>query len=132
VSALTIEANCVHRTGHLSDREIAAATGAKASTVRDRLRGRSSPTGSRAARLIELGEVTDRLARLMDADYILALDDDKPVERLARGDYRSIATLVASQVPPGRGSAGCRCRSRRTCAARSRDRVRAPLRSARR
>ena len=90
----------MHRTGHLSDREIAAATGAKASTVRDRLRGRSSPTGSRAARLIELGEVTDRLARLMDADYILALDDDKPVERLARGDYRSIATLVASLEYP--------------------------------
>jgi len=30
--------------------------------VRDWLRGRSSPTGSRAARLIELGEITDRLA----------------------------------------------------------------------
>jgi len=42
----------------LSDREIAAATGAKPSTVRDWLRGRSSPTGSRAARLIELGEIT--------------------------------------------------------------------------
>jgi transcriptional regulator with XRE-family HTH domain len=108
MSALTLEANRVHDAGHLSDREIAAATGAKPSTVRDWLRGRSSPTGSRAARLIELGEITDRLARVMEADYIPVwlnrplevLDDDKPVERLARGDYRSIAKLVAALEYP--------------------------------
>jgi hypothetical protein len=29
------------------------------------------------------------------------LDDDKPVERLARGDYRSIAKLVATLEYPG-------------------------------
>jgi len=109
MSALTLEANRVHDTGHLSDREIAAATGAKPSTVRDWLRGRSSPTGSRAARLIELGEITDRLARVMEPDYIPVwlnrplevLGDDKPVERLARGDYRSIAKLVAALEYPG-------------------------------
>jgi transcriptional regulator with XRE-family HTH domain len=109
MSALTLEANRVHNTGRLSDREIAAATGAKPSTVRDWLRGRSSPTGSRAARLIELGEITDRLARVMEPDYIPVwlnrplevLDDDKPVERLARGDYRSIAKLVAALEYPG-------------------------------
>ena len=109
MSALTLEANRVRDTGHLSDREIAAATGAKPSTVRDWLRGHSSPTGSRAARLIELSEITDRLARVMEPDYIPlwlnrpleVLDDDKPVERLARGDYRSIAKLVAALEYPG-------------------------------
>jgi transcriptional regulator with XRE-family HTH domain len=109
MSALTVEATRVRDAGHLSDREIAAATGAKPSTVRDWLRGRSSPTGSRAARLIELGEITDRLARVMEADYIpvwlnrplAVLDDDKPVERLACGDYRSVAKLVAALEYPG-------------------------------
>lgn len=94
---------------HLSDREIAAATGAQPSTVRDWLSGRSSPTGTRAARLIELAEITDRLARVMDADYIPVwlnrplevLDDDKPVEVLARGEYRRLARLVAQLEYPG-------------------------------
>jgi len=45
----------------------------------------------------------------MEPDYIPlwlnrpleVLDDDKPVERLARGDYRSIAKLVAALEYPG-------------------------------
>ena len=53
MSALTLEAARVRDAAHLSDREIAAATGAKPSTVRDWLNGRSSPTGTRATRLIE-------------------------------------------------------------------------------
>ena len=108
-TALASEAQRVHDTALLSDREIAAATGAKPSTVRDWLSGRSSPTGSRAQRLIELGEMTDRLARVMDSDYIAvwlnrplqALDDDKPVELLARGDYRRVARLIAELEYPG-------------------------------
>jgi transcriptional regulator with XRE-family HTH domain len=109
MSALTLEANRVRYAGRLSDREIAAATGAKPSTVRDWLRGRSSPTASRAARLIELGEITDRPGRVMEPVSIpfwlnrplKALDDDKPLQRLARGDYRSIAKLVAAIEYPG-------------------------------
>jgi uncharacterized protein (DUF2384 family) len=88
---------------------IAAATGARPSTVRDWLNGRSSPTGLRADRLIELAEMTDRLARVMDADYIpvwlnrplQALDDDKPVELLGRGEYRRVAQLIAELEYPG-------------------------------
>jgi uncharacterized protein (DUF2384 family) len=88
---------------------IAAATGAKPSTVRDWLNGRSSPTGSRAERLIELSAMTDRLMRVMDADYIAVwlnrplevLDDDKPVELLARGEYRRVAQLIAELEYPG-------------------------------
>lgn len=99
----------MHQSAHLSDRLIAAATGARPSTVRDWLNGRSTPTGTRAERLIELAEMTDRLARIMDASYIpvwlnrplQALADDKPVELLARGDYRQVAQLIAELEYPG-------------------------------
>lgn len=46
---------------------MAQAVGAKPSTVRDWLSGRSSPTGERARRLAELAEITDRLMRVVDA-----------------------------------------------------------------
>jgi hypothetical protein len=77
--------------------------------VRDWLNGRSAPTGSRAERLIELAEMTDRLRRVMDPAYIPvwltrpieALDDDKPVELLARGDYRRVAKLISELEYPG-------------------------------
>lgn len=93
----------------MTDRQIATATGARPSTVRDWLSGRSAPTGVRADRLVELAEMTDRLARVMQADYIPiwlsrpleALDDDKPVELLARGDYRRVARLIAELEYPG-------------------------------
>jgi transcriptional regulator with XRE-family HTH domain len=100
VSALTLEATRVRDVAHLSDREIAAATGAKPSTVRDWLNGRSSPTGLRAARLIELSEIADRLPVWLNRP-IEALDDDKPVELLARGDYRRVAQLIAELEYPG-------------------------------
>ena len=53
--------------------------------------------------------MTDRLIRVMDADYIelwlnrplQALDDDKPVELLARGNYRPVAQLIADLEYPG-------------------------------
>jgi hypothetical protein len=53
--------------------------------------------------------MTDRLARVMQADYIPiwlsrpleALDDEKPVETLARGDYRRVSTLIAELEFPG-------------------------------
>ncbi len=94
---------------HLSDRDIAAATGAKPSTVRDWLNGRSSPTGDRASRLIELAEMADRLTRVMEPEQISVwlnrpvevLDDDKPVDLLARGDYRRVARLIAELEYPG-------------------------------
>jgi len=109
MSPLAQEARRVHQAAHLSDREIAAATGARPSTVRDWLNGRSTPTGARAQRLIELAEMTDRLARVMNPGYIAvwlnrplqALDDDKPVELLARGDYRRVGQLIAELEYPG-------------------------------
>lgn len=109
MSPLAAEAQRVHDATGLSDRQIATATGAKPSTVRDWLSGRSAPSGFRADRLIELAEMTDRLARVMQADYIPiwlsrpleALDDDKPVEALARGEYRRVAQLIAELEYPG-------------------------------
>jgi hypothetical protein len=72
---------------------IAAATGAKPSTVRGWLAGRSEPTGTRAERLIELAEMIKRLALVVRPESIpvwlqrpiLALDDEKPIELIARG-----------------------------------------------
>jgi transcriptional regulator with XRE-family HTH domain len=103
MSPLLEEAQRVHDVAGLSDRTIAAATGAKPSTVRGWLAGRSEPTGARAERLIELGEMIRRLARVVRPESIavwlnrpiLALDDEKPIELIARGEYRRVAKLIA-------------------------------------
>jgi transcriptional regulator with XRE-family HTH domain len=103
------EAIHVHDTGHLSDREIARATGAAPSTVREWLARRSAPSGVRAERLAELSSLVERLARVIRPTYIPvwlskpvpALDDDKPIDRIAKGDYRSVAQLISGIEDPG-------------------------------
>jgi hypothetical protein len=62
------EAIHVHDGGHLSDREIARATGAAPSTVREWLARRSSPSGARAERLVELSSLVERLGRVIRPD----------------------------------------------------------------
>lgn len=97
----------------LSDRVIASATGARPSTV---LNGRSAPTGSRADRLIELAEMTDRLARVMDPGHIAVwlnrplqvLDDDSTCSRGARARLARVLDrprqgVVGDLLPAGRG-----------------------------
>jgi uncharacterized protein (DUF2384 family) len=109
MSVLTLEAQRMRDVAHLSDALIAKATGARPSTVRDWFADRSSPTGKRAERLIELSEMVDRLARVMKAEYIPVwlqrpvpvLDDEKPIELLARGDYRPVADVIADLEYPG-------------------------------
>jgi RES domain-containing protein len=109
MSALLNEAQRVHDVAGLSDRMIAAATGAKPSTVRGWLSGRSEPTGARAERLIELAELTRRLGQVVRPETIsvwlnrpvIALDDDKPIELIARGDYKRVARLIAELEYPG-------------------------------
>jgi uncharacterized protein (DUF2384 family) len=99
----------VHGIAGLSDRMIAAATGAKPSTVRGWLAGRSEPSGVRAERLIELAELTRRLGLVVRAEAIpvwlnrpvMALDDEKPIELIARGDYKRVARLIAEIEYPG-------------------------------
>lgn len=108
-AAYTEEAIHVHDLGHLSDRDIARATGAAPSTVREWLARRSTPSGSRAERLVELSSVVERLARVIHPTYIpvwlnkplAALEDDKPIERIASGDYRAVARLVSGLEDPG-------------------------------
>jgi transcriptional regulator with XRE-family HTH domain len=98
------EANRVHDIAGLSDADIARATGADPSTVRAWLAGTRNPTGERANRLIELSALVDRLQRVMEPSYIPvwlrrqidALDDRKPLDFLARGDFRRIARVVSS------------------------------------
>src|SRR3982751_4476050 len=94
-TAFAEEAVRIHQAAHLTDRQIARATGAAPSTVRSWLTGRSVPTGERAERVAELSALVSRLTRLLDADYIPvwmtkpieALDDEKPIDLLARGEY---------------------------------------------
>lgn len=108
-SAYAEEAIHVHDLGHLSDRDIARATRAAPSTVREWLAGRSAPGGVRAERLVELSSLVERLARVMRPTYIPvwldkpipALDDDKPIERIATGDYRAVARLISGLEDPG-------------------------------
>ena len=108
-TAYAEEAIHVHNLGHLSDREIARATGAAPSTVREWLARRSAPSGVRAERLAELSSLVERLARVIRPAYIPVwlnkpiplLDDDKPIERIAAGDYRSVARLISGLEDPG-------------------------------
>lgn len=99
----------IHEVAHLSDRQIARAVGAAPSTVRDWFARRTSPTGKRAERVAELAEIVDRLTRVIEPDYIPvwlsrpieALDDQKPLELIARGRARSVARLVSELESPG-------------------------------
>jgi uncharacterized protein (DUF2384 family) len=108
-TALANEAIRIRDAGKLNDSLIAAGTGASTSTVRGWIKTRSQPTGERAQRLIELSEMIDRLRRVMDPDYIPiwlsrpleALDDDRPIDVLGRGEYRRVAQVIAALEDPG-------------------------------
>jgi len=107
-TAFVREAVYVHEVGRLSDRDIARATGAGVSTVGAWLRRARTPSGVRAERLAELSAMVERLARVMDPDYIpvwmhkpvAALGDDKPLDVLARGDYRKLSRLISELESP--------------------------------
>lgn len=95
--------------GHLSDRDIASATGAAPSTVREWMNGDMAPNGAHADRLAELSSIIERLTRVVRPTYIPAwlnqpmdlLDDDKPIERIATGDYRAVTRLISGLEDPG-------------------------------
>lgn len=106
--AFAEEAIRVRETGHLTDRDIARATGAGVSTVGAWLRRTRSPSGVRAERLAELSSIVERLARVIDPEYIpvwlhkpaSALDDEKPIDLLARGEWKPVARAVSSLESP--------------------------------
>ena len=66
--------------------------------------GTRAPTGERAERLVELSALIERLDRVIDPSYIAvwlrkpvpALEDDKPLDVIGRGDYRRVAALVSA------------------------------------
>jgi transcriptional regulator with XRE-family HTH domain len=108
-TAFADEAVRIHDQAHLPHDVIAEAVGAAPSTVRGWLNGRSSPTGVRARRLADLGAITDRLGRVIDAQYIQvwlvkpieALDDRRPIELIARGQARAVARVISGLESPG-------------------------------
>jgi uncharacterized protein (DUF2384 family) len=103
------EALRIREVAHLSDVQIGRAVGAAPSTVRDWFARRSSPTGKRAERVAELAEIVDRLARVIQSDYIPvwmsrpieALDDRKPLDLIARGHARRVVRVVSELESPG-------------------------------
>ncbi len=110
-SGLTVadEVAYVREQAHLSEQDVARATGTARSTVGAWMRGTRRPTGERLDRFAELAAVVDRLVRVMDPEYVPlwmhkpvpALDDEKPIDVLARGDYRRLSALVAELESPG-------------------------------
>src|SRR3989442_8015803 len=108
-TAFAAEAIRIHDLAHLSDVQIGRAVGAAPSTVRDWFALRSSPTGKRAERIAELAEIVDRLARVLEPDYIPvwlsrpieALGDEKPLDGIAPGRARRVAPVVPEPEAPG-------------------------------
>ncbi|MGH9056783.1 MAG: helix-turn-helix domain-containing protein [Acidimicrobiales bacterium] len=108
VAAYAEEARYVRREGHLSDRDIARATGAGPSTVGAWVRGTREPSGVRAERLVELAAMVERLVRVVKPEYVPvwlnkpvpALDDQKPMELIAAGGYREVAKIISELEAP--------------------------------
>lgn len=108
-AVLIEEARQIHENAHLSDDDLARATGAAPSTARAWLAGSRSPTGERAERLIELSALVERLMPVIDPAYIPvwlrkpipALGDEKPINLIAAGRYREVARVIASLESPG-------------------------------
>jgi transcriptional regulator with XRE-family HTH domain len=98
------EAAYVRKTGYLTTADIARATQVNDSTVRAWLNETRSPSGDRAERLAELSAIVERLARVIDPHYIpvwlrkpnALLDDEKPIDLVANGDYRRVSRIVAA------------------------------------
>ena len=83
--------------------DIAEATGVGTSTVSSWLNARRTPTGDRRNRLVELSAMVERLQRVMDPASVpvwlvkplTLLDDERPIQAIAHGNYRAVSRLVA-------------------------------------
>ncbi len=103
-TAFATEAVYVKELGQLETPDIARATGADGTTVRAWLRDERSPSGRYAERLAELSFIVERLARVIQPGYIrvwllkpnATMAEDKPVDLIARGDYRVVSRGVAA------------------------------------
>ena len=108
-TAFASEAAHIHEIGHLTVPDIARATGANETTVRAWLRDARSPSANHAERLAELSSIVERLVRVMEATYVPVwmrkpiplLDDDKPLDVVAAGEYRRVSRVVAGLEASG-------------------------------
>ena len=108
-TAFANEADHIRKLGHLSVPDIARATGANETTVRAWLRGVRSPSGTYSERLAELSSLVERLVNLMQPTYVPVwmrkpiplLDDDKPLDVIAAGDYRRVSRVLAGLEASG-------------------------------
>jgi uncharacterized protein (DUF2384 family) len=108
-TAFASEAAHIKDTGNLTVGDIARATGANETTVRAWLRDERSPSGAHAERLAELSAIVERLVRVMQATYVPVwlrkpvslLDDDKPIDVIAAGDYRRVSRVLAGLEASG-------------------------------
>lgn len=108
-TAFASEAAHIRDIGHLTVTDIARATGADPTTVRAWLRGARSPSGDHAERLVELSSLVERMVRVMQAAYVPVwlrkpiplLDDDKPLDVIAGGEYRRVSQVLAGLESPG-------------------------------
>jgi uncharacterized protein (DUF2384 family) len=97
------EAQRAQQLGGLTEQDIARATDVSPVTARAWLAGTRQPTGERGERLIELSALVERLSQVMQRDYIAiwlrkplaALDDDKPLDVIAVGEYRRVSGIIA-------------------------------------
>jgi transcriptional regulator with XRE-family HTH domain len=102
------EAIRIRQLAPLTERDIARATGAGLSTVSAWLHRTRAPRGRRAERLVELSAITERLAAVLEHEYIpvwlnrplAALDHRKPIDVLAAGGYDEISRIVAGLEAP--------------------------------
>lgn len=93
----------------LDDWLIARATGDRAATVKDWRDGHGEPTGAHAERIAELAAIVERLRRLLQPEYvpvwltkpIAALDDEKPIDVVSRGDAVQVARLISGLEDSG-------------------------------
>jgi len=108
-TAFASEAAHIKDTGNLTVPDIARATGANETTVRAWLRDERSPSGAHAERLAQLSSIVERLVRVMQATYVPVwmrkpiplLDDDKPLDVIAAGDYRRVSRVLAGLEASG-------------------------------
>ena len=105
MSAMAIYSNELKRVRALGieTADIARATGAARATVTSWLRATRRPRAEHRDRLLELVAVVDRLSDVMDDDQIAlwlqkplpALDEARPLDAIASGNYRGVSRVVA-------------------------------------
>ncbi len=102
------EAIRIRRLAPLTERDIARATGAGVSTVSAWLHRTRAPSGQRAERLVELSAIIERLAAVLEQEYVpvwlnrplAALGHRKPIDVLATGGYEELSQIVAGFEAP--------------------------------